>query len=88
MKKDKQQRQRNLTSGEEALEILVAEDFKVEQFSEYHFRINNRLDVWPSSKKSYDIKSGEKQGYTDLLRFVRFHFRSIQEFWDNVRVDK
>lgn len=61
----------NLEKGKEALEILVSWDYAVEQFSEYHFRINSRLDVWPTSKKWYDRKTGRKGEYEELESFVK-----------------
>lgn len=61
----------NLREGENTLEMLVALDFAVHQFSEYHFRINGRLDVWPTSRKYYDIKSHQKGTYHDLERLAK-----------------
>lgn len=72
-KKNTLKRAKNLEGGKEALEILVAQDFEVVQLSDYHFRINGRLDVWPSSKKAYDIKSHIKKSYNDLEQFVKQH---------------
>lgn len=61
----------NLNAGKEALEVLVAHDYEVYQLSEYHFRINRRLDIWPSSKKWYDLKTTAKGQYEDLEKFVK-----------------
>lgn len=63
----------NLNASKEALEVLVAHDYEVYQLSEYHFRINRRLDIWPSSKKWYDLKTMAKGQYEDLEKFVK-HF--------------
>lgn len=61
----------NLKEGEEALEILVAFDYRVIQFSPVHFRINERLDVWPSTKRWYDQKTFRKGAYDDLVKMVK-----------------
>lgn len=61
----------NLTAGEVALENLVSWDYTVKQFSDIHFRINNRLDVWPTTKKYYDHKTFRKGYYEELESFVR-----------------
>lgn len=61
----------NLESGKSALEVLVAYEYAVYQLSEYHFRINRRLDIWPSSKKWYDLKTMMKGQYEDLEKFVK-----------------
>lgn len=70
-KAEKAQRALNLFQGEMELEELVAFDYRVVQYSEYHFRINNRLDVWPSSKKWYDQKTLRKGEYENLSKFVK-----------------
>lgn len=61
----------NLSAGKDALEILVAYDYDVYQLTEYHFRVNRRLDIWPSSKKWYDLKTMMKGTYDDLEKFVK-----------------
>lgn len=70
-KTSKARRAGNLKEGEEILEALVAMDYEVKQFSPYHFRINGRLDVWPSAKKWYDLKTQEKGVYASLMKFVK-----------------
>lgn len=63
--------QSNLGLGKHQLEILVAYDYVVTQCSEYHFKINKRLNIWPSSKKWFDQKTMRKGEYTDLIKFVK-----------------
>ncbi len=65
------EKENNLRKGEEDLEILVAWDYRVEQLSEYHFRINERLNVWPSTKKFYDANSQKKGKYETLSGLVK-----------------
>lgn len=72
---NKAAKQFNLEQGAEALEVLVAWDFRVQQFEETHFRINDRLDVWPSTKKFFDLKIKQTGSYSDLEKFVRKHLR-------------
>ena len=69
-------RLKNLAEGEEQMDILIAKDFHVERFSDYHFRINDRLDVWPSTKKWYDRLTMRKGEYNNLIEFVMdfFHY--------------
>lgn len=78
----KQQKQINLREGEDILQELVAFDFRVQQLSQYHFRINDRLDVWPSSKRWYDRQNYNKGQYGNLVTFVKAHFAEI------IRVNK
>lgn len=67
-------KKRNWQRGTEALDNLVSFDFKVHAFSDIHFRINDRLDVWPSTKRWYDLKTGRKDNYEELERFVKSFF--------------
>ena len=39
-----------------------------------HYRINGRLDVWPSIKRYYDLKNRHKGSYDDLEKFVRTNY--------------
>lgn len=57
-------------------DILAAYDHEILQLSHYHFRINRRLDVWPSTQKAYDILSHEKFTYDDLVDFVMERFQT------------
>ncbi len=68
---NKSAKKENWQKGTEALEILVAWDYKVQPFSDIHFRINDRLDVWPSTKKWYDLKTQRKGVYEELESFVK-----------------
>lgn len=63
----------NLEEGHEALERLVAWDYEVQAFSDVHIRINDRLDVWPSTKRWFDKKTFRKGSYEDLESFVKSH---------------
>lgn len=76
---NKAKRLHNLSQGERALEILVATGFNVHQFSEYHFRVGGRLDVWPTSKKWYDTKAHCKGTYDNLELFVQDHFNEREQ---------
>lgn len=64
-------KRKNWEEGTEALENLVSYDYEVHSFSDIHFRINRRLDVWPSTKRWYDHKSMRKGEYQNLEAFVK-----------------
>lgn len=72
-------KRRNMFLAEEAFEILAAYDNVIIQLSEHHFRINDRLDVWPSTKKYYDLKSHIKGDYGDLVGFVMTWFQEHEK---------
>lgn len=57
---------------DEHLEILNAHDYSIIQLSPYHYRINGRLDIWPTSRKAYDIRAQGHGDWSDgdLVGFV------------------
>lgn len=67
-------KQANLEIGYEEVDILIAQDHEVRQFDDYHFRINRRLDVWPSTKKWYDTWTKRTGTYRTLMDLVKEHF--------------
>ena len=68
-----------LEQGYEELDILAALDFKVTEFSEYHHRINDRLDVWVSTKRWHDRARQTSGDYTDLVELVKKIFLPASE---------
>lgn len=61
---------------EEDIEILIAFDYRIIEFSEYHFRVNDKLDIWPTQRKYF--MHGGHQAYSyhpqNLVEFVRDQF--------------
>lgn len=68
---NKETKKKNWQEGTEALEILVAQDYEVQAFSDIHFRINRRLDVWPSTKKWWDSRKNKTGVYDELVKFTK-----------------
>ncbi len=54
------------------LGVLVAHDYEVVEFSENHYRINGELDVWPTTKRAYNIKTHQRFNFrfSDVATFV------------------
>ena len=50
---------------------LRGSGFIVEQKSEYHFRIDNVLDLWPTHNRYHDLRTNQRGGYKDAIDFVR-----------------
>jgi hypothetical protein len=61
---------------EDGTKILnsLGSKFSVQQFSDYHFRVNGHLDLWVTTKKFYDLKSHRKGQYDDLADFLDLYF--------------
>ncbi len=43
----------------------LGDDHKIEQLSEWHFRIDGRIDVWPSTKK-FMIRGQSVSNYNQI----------------------
>ena len=65
-------KRKNIYHGDlqEDFDILAAYDCHIVQFGEHHYRIDGHLDVWPTTGKSYDIKSHKKDTFSKLVPFV------------------
>lgn len=66
---NKTEKIQNLSQGAKDLEVLVALDYKVHQFTEYHFRIEGEMDVWPSVKKY--MRFGQVYNYDNLITKIK-----------------
>jgi hypothetical protein len=55
----------------EKLDILVAYDYQVEPLTEYQYRINGIIDIYPVNKRWHDIRSGERGNYEELVTFIQ-----------------
>jgi hypothetical protein len=63
------------------IDALRESGFQVQQFTEYHYRINGRLDLWTTWGKWHDVKKnirGRCQG-TSLVAFVKQFFATRKE---------
>lgn len=55
----------------EKLDILAAYDYKVEPLTDYQFRINGVIDLYPVNKKWHDLRSGRRGTYKELVSFIQ-----------------
>jgi hypothetical protein len=55
----------------EKLEILTAYDYQVEPLSDYQFRINGTIDIYPVNKRWHNIRSGKRGTYNELVSFIQ-----------------
>ncbi len=67
----RQRRQKRLPVRTDAILQLKAQGYDVEQKTEYHFRINGRLDLWQIHNRWHDIKTNERGGAKNLAIFVK-----------------
>lgn len=61
--------------GAESIIALQHEGFKVERLSPFQWRINNRLDLFPTNRKYHDVIRNERGSYigaADICRKILF----------------
>lgn len=59
----------------EAILALKNSGFKVRRLTEFQFRVNERLDLYPIHNRYHDIKTKERGGYGGVRKFVMKFFR-------------
>lgn len=56
---------------------LRSEGYRIVKLTEYHFRINDRLDIYPLHHRFHDIKKGTRGGYPRIDSFVKRFFERV-----------
>ena len=71
--KEAQQKRRAIRLPIRTAEILALrqEGYKVEQKTDYHFRINDTIDLWPIHNRYHNIKTNRRGGAYSLAEFIR-----------------
>jgi hypothetical protein len=68
-------RQERLPGRTEEIKNLVKEGFHIEQKTEYQFRVNEQLDLYPIHNRYHDIKANKRGSYKHVTEFVKSFFR-------------
>jgi hypothetical protein len=55
----------------ERLDILAAHDYRIEPLTDYQFRINGVVDIYPVNKRWHDLRSGERGSYEEMIKFIQ-----------------
>ena len=53
------------------IKALRGDGFEVKELTEYHYRINGVLDLFPTSNKWHDLTTGKRGRARDLVDFAR-----------------
>ena len=67
----RQRREKRLPIRTAAILALEQEGFVVQKLTDYCFRINGRLDLFPIHNRWHDIQKNERGGAKDLAVFAR-----------------
>lgn len=55
----------------ESLLALEGLGFQVQPLTEYHFRINGVLDLFPTNRRFHNLRTGQRGSYNDVKAFVK-----------------
>ena len=55
--------------------VLEGKGFEVKKFTDYQYRINKVLDIFPTSQYYHDIKNNKRGDYRNLIGFVESFFK-------------
>ena len=59
------------SNARRSLGRLAKQGYEVRMITEFQYRINGALDVYPTNNKWHNIKTGERGTYSQLTRFVK-----------------
>lgn len=62
----------------EEILALKRQGYDVEQKTDYHFRINGILDVWPIHNRWHDLRTQERGGAKQLAVWVKERIRPTE----------
>jgi hypothetical protein len=71
----RKRRAKRLPIRTEQILALKRQGYHVEQKTEFHFRINSILDLWPIHNRWHDLRTHEHGGAKDLAVFVKERIR-------------
>jgi hypothetical protein len=75
MKEEQKERRAKRLPGRTAEILSLKNDgFDVEQLTEYQFRINGRLDLFPTHNRYHDTRKNVRGGYGAVIPFVKKFF--------------
>lgn len=69
----KRRNENNRDKGTDSILALQEHGYKIERLSAYHWRVNDRLDLFPTHRKYHDTFNNERgdwQGAVDICRRI------------------
>lgn len=54
--------------------MSIEDKYQVTKFTEYHWRVEDRIDIYPTKNKYFIPKTGERGTYGDLESFLEKKF--------------
>ncbi len=71
-KEDQKERRKNrLPIRQKEIEDLAHLGYTVSKKSEYHYRVNDQIDVWPIHNRYHILKTNKRGGYKSVTEFIK-----------------
>jgi hypothetical protein len=64
------QKVKNRARRTKEIQSLITQGYSVRQLTEYHFRINETLDIFPTAGKFHNLKTQERGVFRDIEKFL------------------
>jgi hypothetical protein len=69
-KEQKERRETRLPVRQSEIESLSDLGYVVEKKTDFHYRINGTIDLWPIHNRWHNIKTGKRGGAKNLKEFI------------------
>ena len=74
-KDQKEKRDRRIWQMIENKLETLSRKYNIEKKTQYQYRINGMLDIYPQNKRYHDIKNNKRGDYNDMIKFVNNFFK-------------
>jgi len=74
----KERRAKRLPVRQQEIEALSSLGYKVDKKNDYHYRIDDLIDVWPIHNRYHNIKTNKRGGYKNVTEFIKKQIRKTQ----------
>ena len=55
----------------EKIDILIAHDHQITFFTDYQFRVDGGIDIYPVNRRWHDLRNGKRGTYKDIVSFIQ-----------------
>lgn len=75
-KKKKEAREKRVRPIIENKLETLSEKYNVERKTDYQYRINGILDIYPQNQRYHDIRKNKRGDYKEMIKFVNNFFKN------------
>lgn len=71
----KERRAKRVPIRQAEIEALSELGYKVEKKTDYHYRIDDQIDLWVTHNRFHNIKTGKRGGAKNLAEYIKHHLK-------------